>query len=104
MLSDAAGRLVVTGSNPNINSTVITPTSSAIGAILGGMQNTAAMNVQDTTQFEGQIVAELLAQILVELRIANQQRYEMPYLLNNGVNNGMDPPEQFRADATIFAQ
>jgi len=104
MLSDAAGRLVVTGSNPNINSTIITPTSSAIGAILGGMQNTAALNVQDTAQFEGQQIVELLAQILVELRIANQQRYEMPYLLNNGVNNGMDPPEQFRQDGTIFAQ
>jgi hypothetical protein len=104
VLSDAAGRLAITASNPNISATGITPTAASLGAILGTMQNTAAMNVQDTAQFEGQSIVELLALILVELKIANQQRYEMPYLLNNGVNNGMDPPEQFRLDGTIFTQ
>ena len=44
----------------------------------------------------------MLFQMLLELRIANQQRYEMPWLLNNGIINGMDPPENFRQDPTAF--
>ena len=55
------------------------------------------MNVQDTAQFEGQSIVELLALILLELRILNQQHYETAYQLNTGTVS-LDPPENYRND------
>jgi hypothetical protein len=111
LLTDLAGRQIVQhynlGLNPNIP-TATTATSAlaptfGIGAILGTLQGTGALNVQDTQQFEGQTLVDLLGMILLELRIANQQRYETVNLLNNGINNGMDPPEQMRLDQSSFS-
>ena len=111
-LGDIGGRTFVTGYN--VNTPVSTAASAsttaaqqtnaafAVGALLNTFAGTAALNVQDTTQFEGQSIIEMLFQMLLELRIANQQRYEMPWLLNNGIINGMDPPENFRQDPTAF--
>lgn len=74
-----------------------------IGILPSTFQQSAALNVQDTTQFEGQSVAELLAQILLEMRIMNQQLYELPRSLATN-QNASDPPEQFRSEPSIFNQ
>lgn len=81
------------------------------------------LQVEESSLFDGQSALELLAQILLELRIANQQRYELPYLLgpsspfspafsyafgagNTNVANGKtwDEPAAYRLDPTIFKQ
>jgi len=103
ILSDTTGRLQIAGFNAisaQFANTSTTNPLTAVGAITGTNQATAALNVQDTAQFEGQSLVELLALMLLELRIANQQRYEMVYLLNNGIQNAMDPPENFRNDSS----
>jgi len=76
---------------------------NAVGALPATFQQSAALNVQDSTQFEGQTQTELLAQILLELRILNQQMYELPRLLNTNPQSA-DPPEAFRAEQSIFNQ
>jgi hypothetical protein len=68
--------------------------------------NTGAFNagttyVQDATQFEGQSQIELMAQILLELKILNQQIYELPRLLVTG-QQASDPPETLRQEQSIF--
>jgi len=106
ILTDSTGRLQLNGFNAisaQSANTSTTDPKTTIGAITSTTQATAALNVQDTSQFEGQSQVELLALILLELRIANQQRYEMVNILNNGITNGMDPPENFRSDpSTLF--
>jgi hypothetical protein len=106
LLSDTTGRLQITGFNAisaQFANTLTTNPLTAVGAITGTNQATAALNVQDTAQFEGHSIVDLLAMILLELRIANQQRYEMVYQLNSGIQNAMDPPENFRNDpSTLF--
>ena len=57
--------------------------------------------VQDVTQQEGQSQIELLAQILQELKILNQQMYELPRLLASG-QLSVDPPEMLRQEPSIF--
>lgn len=57
--------------------------------------------VQDVTQQEGQSHIELLAQILLELKILNQQIYELPRLMASG-QASVDPPETFRQEPSIF--
>jgi len=57
--------------------------------------------VQDITQQEGQSNVELLAQVLLELKILNQQIYELPKLLATG-QQAQDPPEMLRAEQSIF--
>lgn len=64
---------------------------------------TPALNVQDSTQFEGQSIAELLAQILFELRVANQQRDEFSRAIQTA--GGLaDEPAAYRAEQSIFIQ
>ena len=57
--------------------------------------------VQDVTQQEGQSQIELMAQILQELKILNQQIYELPRLLASG-QLSVDPPEMLRKEPSIF--
>jgi len=57
--------------------------------------------VQDATQTEGQSRDELLTQILLELRILNQQIYELPRLLVTG-QQASDPPDTLRQEQSIF--
>jgi hypothetical protein len=73
-----------------------------IGVLPSTFQQSAALNVQDTAQYEGQTQTELLAQILLELRILNQQIYELPKAL--ATNNYNDPPEELRKEPSIFNQ
>lgn len=97
-----------------------TPTSVAPGLAQGAAQkttiyNNTAANVQDTTQVDGQSIAELLALILLEMRIHNQQLYELPQVLAQTLVTALqssssvlpmppqwDDPAAYRADPTIF--
>ena len=61
--------------------------------------NVTPVNVQDSTLSEGGFtIAEILLQILMELRLANQQRYEF----NFNHASVSDEPETYRNDQTLF--
>lgn len=64
-------------------------------------QNQAAVPVEDTNQLEGQSSIEILGQILLEIRILNQQINELPRLLANGLSP-IDTPESYRTDPTFY--
>ena len=66
-----------------------------------GAFNIGTVYVQDATQQEGQSHVELLAQILTELKILNQQIYDLPRIMATGNWPG-DSPEVIRQDPTIF--
>jgi len=69
------------------------------------MQNTAALAIEDLSQFEGQTIPELLFQILIELKISNFYQYSLPALLTTGTTNSVgDEPSSLRNDpiATVF--
>ena len=108
LLTDTAGRLYVGGQSAysypfNTNSPASNPQFplNAVGAIPATYQQVGAMAVQETAQFEGQTQTELLAQILLELKILNQQMYELPRLIASGQGSN-DPPEVFRSEPSIF--
>ena len=78
-----------------------------------GYNNQVPQTVQDTLQFEGQNHVELLAQILNELKVLNQQFYELPKVLSlalqgptapqQGSNVQLgDDPFILRNDSSIF--
>jgi hypothetical protein len=75
--------------------------------------NQVPQTIQDTLQFEGQNHVELLAQILNELKVLNQQFYELPKVLSlalqgptapqQGSNVQLgDDPFRLREDSFIF--
>lgn len=64
-------------------------------------QNQPAVPIESTDQFEGVSQIEILGQILLELRILNQQINELPRLLAGGLASP-DSPESFRADPTFY--
>jgi hypothetical protein len=64
-------------------------------------QNVASTPVQNTEQFEGTQTIELLAMILIELRILNQQIYELPNALATGAPP-IDTPENYRKDPSFY--
>ena len=123
LFSDAAGRLII---NPyslgvQVPSSLagITLTTTAGGniapVVTSGFNNQVAVSIQETSEFEGQSQVELLSQILQELKILNQQIYELPRILA-GQLNGItapgyipiqtygDEPTAMRNDASLFAQ
>ena len=57
--------------------------------------------VQDLSQSDGNTWVDLLNQILLELKILNQQIYELPRILQS-TSISQDPPESYRADPTVF--
>jgi hypothetical protein len=61
------------------------------------------LEVQDTSVAEGMEMDEVMVQVLFELRILNQQMYELPRLLRDGLQN-VDQPEDFRDDMGVFNQ
>jgi hypothetical protein len=64
-------------------------------------QAVKSIPVQDVNQFEGQSQIELMAQILLELKILNQQIYELPGLLAIG-KPAQDEPQTMRDEPSIF--
>ena len=97
ILTDTAGRIALSSVDPSSVVRNIGVLSPAAGA-----QNTAILPTADQSLYEGMSLIEIMAMILVELKIANHQRYEMPYLLNNGITNVQDTPDALRADSTLF--
>ena len=87
--------------------------NAPIGA--AGYNNQVPQTIQDTTQYEGQTQTELLAQILQEMKIMNQQLYELPKILAGALQGSTvpvtgtivqlgDEPTQMRNDTTLFGQ
>lgn len=98
LITSTAGALSVAGIDPTgtVRGVGVTPAVQA-------PQYLPSVTVQETSQFEGQGLGELLAQILTEMRIMNQQLFELPRLLNAG-QQSVDEPSLFRLDPTIFVQ
>jgi hypothetical protein len=73
-----------------------------IGSVSAGQspQYLPAVPTENTDQFEGLSQIEIMGQILLELRILNQQINELPRLLVNGLAP-QDTPESYRADPTF---
>ena len=70
-------------------------------SVAGGYQGVDMIPVTDITNFEGQTLIQLVAQMLVEQQITNQYLYELPRLLNTGAII-QDEPAAFRQDPTVF--
>jgi hypothetical protein len=70
--------------------------------ISGGYQNVPSTSVIDVEQIEGVSSAQMMAQILLELQILNQQLHQLPLLLNNGIVNDSDEPSRYRQEPSIF--
>ena len=121
LFSDATGRLIINPYSLNVqvpsSLAGVTLTTSAGGNIapvsLAGYNNQVPLAVQDTSQFEGQTQIELLAQLLQEMKIMNQQLYELPRIIAgqlNGINTAGampmftygDEPTAMRNDASLF--
>lgn len=117
LLSDASGRAIISAISPLLytfngtthalrNDTTTQNNTIGLNATTGllpaSYAGTGALNVQETSQFEGQNIVELLAQILLELRIMNQQMYELPNTL--AYSAATNAPEEFRNDPSIFKQ
>jgi hypothetical protein len=103
VIVDTSGRLAVTNTAVDLG-TDQTNTVRSLGLLSPStsMQNVAPMAVQDLTQFEGQSIAELLAQILIELRISNYYQFSLPTLLTTGTSNSTgDEPAALRNDPSI---
>ena len=110
MLGDLiTGNRTIPTSSAALSSTTTgnTPIGSA------GYINQIPHTVQDTSQFEGQTQTELLAQLLQEIKILNQQMYELPKVLSlalqgptapqQGSNVQLgDDPFILRNDSSIF--
>lgn len=64
-------------------------------------QNVTAVPTVEASQIDGQSHIEILQQILIELKILNQQIYELPRLLSLGLPS-VDEPQQFRNEPSIF--
>ena len=92
LFTDSTGKLIGASTDQTNTSRPVTSISPP-----ATFQNAPALLTQDTTQFEGQSIVELLAQILVEMKIANYYLFNLPALLNAGsINNISDEPGVFR--------
>lgn len=64
-----------------------------------GIQNISMQPVQDLSQFEGQSQIEILAQILLEMRLNNYYLYNLPNLINAGTSFQLgEEPTYLRQD------
>lgn len=109
IFTDTTGRIIgaaTDASNTTRPIGTVTPSASN--------QNVASLTVQETSIFEGQSFMELLAQLLVEMKINNQYLYDLPLqlqkvfaTLNNSNNIITYPfptePNEMRNDQTLFA-
>ena len=78
-----------------------------------GYNNQIPHTIQDTSQLEGQSQIELLAQILLELKIFNHQMYELPRVISLALQGPTAPqqgqsiqlgdePYNLRQDSSLF--
>jgi hypothetical protein len=94
LLTDTTGKLLTTP-------TALGPDGLTRSQTVHAGQLGTYIQVADTTSFEGSNALEFQMQILLELKILNQQISELPLLLNNGINAVTDP-DVYRNDPQGF--
>ena len=98
---------------PSSNAALGSATTGNAPITNAGFNNQVALSVQDTSEYDGQDQVELLAQILQELKILNQQIYELPKVQAAAFQGSTvpatgtivqlgDEPTQMRNDASLF--
>jgi hypothetical protein len=114
LAADALGTLFVSSRVvPSSTAALGTSTQAPVPVATAGYDNRVALSVQDTMQFEGQNHVELLGQILQEMKIMNQQLYELPRFMAAQMNGYQfatslpqpvlgDEPTAMRNDASLF--
>jgi hypothetical protein len=106
---------LITGNRtvPSSNAALSSATTGNAPITNAGFNNQIALSVQDTSEYDGQDQVELLAQILQEMKIMNQQLYELPKILAGALQGSTvpvtgtnvqlgDEPTQMRNDASLF--
>ena len=94
VLTDTAGRVIETAYAPDFTGTV-----RQIAALAASYVTAGALATQDTGVQDGNTLLDLLASILLELKIANHQHY----LLNTqGGSPLADEPQSLRNDPSLF--
>jgi len=100
---------------PTSNAAISSATTGNAPISATGYNNQVALTVQDTSQYEGQSQIEILALILQELKIMNQQIFELPRIQQAAFNGSAtavpvqntqlgDEPKDMRNDASLFGQ
>ena len=121
LLSDITGRLFLNqyslATTVPSSLTGVTQSTSLGGniapVVTSGFNNQVALSVQDTSTYEGQTFVDLLGQILQEMKIMNQQLYELPRVMAAQMNGSSsaainpqpylgDEPTAMRNDASLF--
>ena len=106
---------VITGNRtiPTSITALGTTTTGNTPVAVAGYNNQIGLSIQDTSQFEGQTQTELLAQLLQEIKILNQQMYELPRVLTLALQGPTAPsqgqsvqlgdePYNLRNDSSLF--
>lgn len=98
---------------PTSNAALGSATTGNAPIATGGFNNQVSISVQDTSVYEGLSQIEILGLILQEMKIMNQQLYELPRVLTNALQGSAipvtspivqlgDEPTQMRNDASLF--
>ena len=98
---------------PTSNAALGSATTGNAPIATGGFNNQVSISVQDTSVYEGLSQIEILGLILQEMKIMNQQLYELPRIMAaqmNGYSSAAinpqpylgDEPTQMRNDASLF--
>jgi hypothetical protein len=111
IVSDIAGHLLQTVYQPVLpsGSGSVATSNTSIPYVTGSFINQIPLTVQETSQTDGLSITHLLAQLVTELKVVNQQIYELPAVIaaalvgpttpsyGPNVQYG-DPPEVLRQD------
>jgi hypothetical protein len=98
---------------PTSNAALGSATTGNAPIATGGFNNQVSISVQDTSVYEGLSQIEILGLILQEMKIMNQQLYELPRVLTNALQGSAipvtspmvqlgDEPAQMRNDVSLF--
>ena len=98
---------------PTSNAALGSATTGNAPIATGGFNNQVSISVQDTSVYEGLSQIEILGLILQEMKIMNQQLYELPRVLTNALQGSAipvtspivqlgDEPTQMRNDSSLF--
>lgn len=107
ILTDSSGRLTIfpnLQTAPQPGSSIASPSVAQQGGAPSAQsaQNLPATLTQDQGAVEGMSRDELLLQILIELKIANRQRYNLVAALQSAQAYDPDDPDVMRADPSLF--
>ena len=106
---------LITGNRtiPTSSAALSSATTGNTPVAVAGFNNQIPQTIQDTSQFEGQSQTELLAQLLQEIKILNQQMYELPRVIALALQGPTAPsqtqniqlgddPYMLRQDSSLF--